>query len=420
MKNFLLIFALIACSMNVMAEDWYFNNAPAAIKVRNAASLDGQQIGVLQVNERVIVYSITGDWAVVKWQGHIGYVAQKYLTLVTSVPIQPSVRVPATAPAPTLVPAPAPVPVSTQGKLTLSSEPSGATVYVDGKKRGITPIEMRLNDDEHSIRLELENYVTYQRTIVLDPGEKRDIVVPLEFVQPEPEIPIIPDSTDVKIISNIPTLRKVDRHINDTAETSTYHLSCGRHYIELKAEGYLSKSQYFYVNKQSDICAYSFKMKPRPKKQFFFMIDYNWGDIRNTSSLGFRVGQTQLVGWYATMNVSLVGSHYGYDKETRPLTIDKASRNKIAVMGGINLWLGCPLYFYTGIGYGYQGVSYRNNAGIWHRGLAKDNIGHGVAWECGLQGNIKGFTPRLGYALIGGDFLMNEVSVGIGYTFKSK
>lgn len=416
-------------SIVVNAESLYLCTAPAAIKIRKTASTDGQQIGILQPNATIVVYTITGDWALVKYQNGIGYVAQKYLTQIstqnstvasTAPPVHTSITAPPSKPAPTPTPVSAPAPTSLMGKLTLSSEPSGATVYVDGKKRGITPIEMRLNDDEHTIRLELENYVTYQRTIVLDPGEKRDIVVPLEFIQPEPEVPVIPDSMDVKIVSNIPTLRKLDRLVSDTAETGTYHLPCGRHYIELKADGYLSKSQYFYVNKQSDTCAYSFKMKPRPKRQFFFMIDYNWGDIRNTSSLGLRIGQTQLVGWYATMSVSIVGSHYGYDKETLPLTIDKASRNKIAVMGGINIWLGCPLYFYTGIGYGYQGVSYRNNAGIWHRGLAKDNIGHGVAWECGLQGNIKGFTPRLGYALVGGQGIMSEISFGIGCTFKSK
>ena len=93
-------------------------------------------------------------------------------------------------------------------------------------------------------------------------------------------------------------------------------------------------------------------------------------------------------------------------------------------MGGVNVWLGCPLYFYMGIGYGYENVFLVSEEGYTrpynpHYYYRYPNSG--VAWEFGFQGGYKGFTLRLGYALVGSSSnVFNELSLGIGYTFNLK
>lgn len=230
------------------------------------------------------------------------------------------------------------------------------------------------------------------------------------------------------IMTNVPTQRIIDNKSVEIADVSAYTLKCGEHQLVLKANGYYTKKKKFAVwpNAKNE---YYYKMVKKPvlptQWQQFVMLDYTWGGVSagsysETNSIGLRYGQQKIVGWYVAMNVSLQGAHYAR-KALCLGTTDKVSRNKFSLMGGANIWLGCPLYFYTGMGYGYENALLVSPDGKSTRPLDYNYPNSGVAWEFGLQGGYKGATLRFGYALIGSKTgVFHEISLGLGYTFNLK
>lgn len=70
----------------------------------------------------------------------------------------------------------------------LTSVPAGATVYVDGIRKGITPTGMSLTKGDHKIRFELEGYEDLIDTVTLKNGDNRTkaaILVPIKPGQVE-------------------------------------------------------------------------------------------------------------------------------------------------------------------------------------------------------------------------------------------
>ncbi len=61
--------------------------------------------------------------------------------------------------------------------ITVSSTPSGATVYIDGNRVGETPLTLELDPGSHKIRLEYDGY-TITDSFSLEPGE----MLPLNYV----------------------------------------------------------------------------------------------------------------------------------------------------------------------------------------------------------------------------------------------
>jgi hypothetical protein len=49
--------------------------------------------------------------------------------------------------------------------VTLSSDPAGATVFVDGQARGVTPVELTLAPGEHRVRLAKDGYLENSRVV---------------------------------------------------------------------------------------------------------------------------------------------------------------------------------------------------------------------------------------------------------------
>jgi serine/threonine-protein kinase len=75
-------------------------------------------------------------------------------------------------------------PHSDQVELKIDSEPSGATVEIDGAPRGLTPLAIRLDRDmaEHEVRLTRQGSATAVRTLVLD----RDLAIFMSLVDEAP------------------------------------------------------------------------------------------------------------------------------------------------------------------------------------------------------------------------------------------
>ncbi len=67
--------------------------------------------------------------------------------------------------------------------LVITSTPSKATVIVAGEEQGITPFTLRLNPNvEHSISLSKPGFKTNQQSVILKPGEQKNISANLEAI----------------------------------------------------------------------------------------------------------------------------------------------------------------------------------------------------------------------------------------------
>lgn len=176
-----------------------------------------------------------------------------------------------------------------------------------------------------------------------------------------------------------------------------------------------------------------------PYEQFIML---NYGAVAGKSSLGgnslgLQYGQVHIGGWYVSADVSLSPLHFANtctaledNYSGQCFVVDagrnvyphfiagKSSFNRISVGGGGIVRLVIPLYFYLGLGYMYQTVTaetveygWVEMNHVWGRRFSPRSSGY---FELGLQGNIKGFTMRLGYRY--GFCQTNELSVGLGVT----
>lgn len=60
----------------------YRVEATAGLNVRASASSTAKKLGALKYNTKVTVFGISGDWAMIKYNGRTAYVALKYLRCV--------------------------------------------------------------------------------------------------------------------------------------------------------------------------------------------------------------------------------------------------------------------------------------------------------------------------------------------------
>lgn len=75
--------------------------------------------------------------------------------------------------------APAPSAETPSGRLDLQSEPAGATVYLDGRFAGHTPLVLDLPAGEHKVKLAKIGYLEKARVVRLRAGETTSVTLPL-------------------------------------------------------------------------------------------------------------------------------------------------------------------------------------------------------------------------------------------------
>lgn len=63
--------------------------------------------------------------------------------------------------------------------LAINSQPSGASLYIDGKYRGLTPMELNITAAKHEVKLELQGHLGWQAQLNLSKGGKIPITIPL-------------------------------------------------------------------------------------------------------------------------------------------------------------------------------------------------------------------------------------------------
>jgi hypothetical protein len=68
--------------------------------------------------------------------------------------------------------------------VNVESEPHGAFVKVDGQSFGVTPSVFEQPAGKHRLTVERSDYDLYQQELSLQPGQRLDLVVPLNFYDP--------------------------------------------------------------------------------------------------------------------------------------------------------------------------------------------------------------------------------------------
>lgn len=106
---------------------------------------------------------------------------------------------------------------------------------------------------------------------------------------------------------------------------------------------------------------------------------------------------------------------YGYEY---PFYSGNYTFTRISATAGTLVRLHIPMYLYAGVGYGYRGLFYETTDHEWVAWHTANTIYHGMHWEAGLMGNIKGFAISLGVSSIT-DFsnMYYEAKLGLGYCF---
>ncbi|HKR34801.1 MAG TPA: PEGA domain-containing protein [Steroidobacteraceae bacterium] len=115
------------------------------------------------------------------------------------------------------------------GRLTLRSDPAGASVSVAGVYRGQTPIELELRPDiDHSIVLTRPGYEAVTRQLSLSAGEQRTLAVPLSGVFGEVAVRAQPADAQLYVDGKL-----------SGAANQTLRLVATTHDIEIRKTGFV-------------------------------------------------------------------------------------------------------------------------------------------------------------------------------------
>ena len=143
-------------------------------------------------------------------------------------------------------------------------------------------------------------------------------------------------------------------------------------------------------------------------------------------AFGITYARVKQYGFYvsAMMNPSVrfQADHYasasGAIDGEYPFYSGKHTSTRISATAGALVRLHIPMYLYAGVGYGYRGLFYETTDHEWVAWHTANTIYHGMHWEAGLMGNIKGFAISLGVSSIT-DFsnMYYEAKLGLGYCF---
>ena len=112
------------------------------------------------------------------------------------------------------------------------------------------------------------------------------------------------------------------------------------------------------------------------------------------------------------------GTIYGAHSAEYPFYSGNYTSTRVSATAGALVRLHIPMYLYAGVGYGYRGLFYETTEHEWVAWRTANPIYHGMHWEAGLMGNIKGFAISLGVSSIT-DFsnMYYEAKLGLGYCF---
>ena len=112
--------------------------------------------------------------------------------------------------------------------LKITSEPSGAKVYVNGTYKGVTPLTLNLTPGTYTIKLSKEDHEDYTTTVTLSAEETKTISATLEPAYGFLSVDSTPSDAEIY----------VDGSYVGTTPLEDYKLSPGEHEVKIKKDGY--------------------------------------------------------------------------------------------------------------------------------------------------------------------------------------
>ena len=128
------------------------------------------------------------------------------------------------------------------GIIDLSSNPSGATVTIDGNYRGTTPIILDVSaHEQHVISLFLNGHITRKKTVTLIPGETETLNVSLAANKGDLQIVASPTGTSVWIDGTL--MGNLGNGNLSSTKGKTFSLPSRPHRIQIKKPGYATQTR---------------------------------------------------------------------------------------------------------------------------------------------------------------------------------
>jgi len=121
-------------------------------------------------------------------------------------------------------------PIKKEGTLIIKSNPSGATVYINNDKKGLTPLKISLSPGSYNLKIEKEDYLTYTDSIVLKENATIEKDYSLHPIPKTSYLTVYSDPTDAQVFLN-------DKPIGNTPITN-YKIEKGEYSLRVKKEGY--------------------------------------------------------------------------------------------------------------------------------------------------------------------------------------
>ena len=261
-----------------------------------------------------------------------------------------------------------PVPQPLTGMLVLNSTPAMAEIYIDGERKGETPMRInKLNVGKHSLRLVKEGYKPLNKSFNIEDGKTLELEEKMEA-----EAPVV-----VK-----PEKPKKEEKLNPEKEKPAKSTAPSVWFATANA---------------------TYSLAPQ-------------------ASFGFSVGQVKRFGWFfsAMSNFGFKAMQYNYTADANgyvdgeyPYYTGEKCNMRISVMGGAVMKVAEPLYLRAGVGYGQRVKSWYISDGR----LVKmsDDSWTGVDVSLGAQVHLKGFVLSL--EAVTTSFKDVEGKVGVGYSF---
>ena len=116
----------------------------------------------------------------------------------------------------------------------ITSNPSNAMIYIQGKKTGKTPRTItELKPENYSVEVKLDDYQTWNESVDIVPG--KEITLNAELQAKPGSISLKSEPSDATIL--------VDGNEAGTTPETINDIKCGTHFVELKLDGYEAWSE---------------------------------------------------------------------------------------------------------------------------------------------------------------------------------
>lgn len=303
------------------------------------------------------------------------------------------------------------------GVINVDTEPSGATVYIDGIKYGNTPITV--NDviiGKHELKLDKSGFGIITKSIILEENKPVNINENLLNGQ---EITITTGSTSADVFvdgqpigkSPIKTVVSFGRH---TISAYTEDKSATDFIIITRENG---PQNVELVLRKETLASYA---KPGYKFITLNGAINQYGDL----SYGLTIGSIKKYGWFASImtNFSFDNS-FDYECDANhsinnsyPEYTGIESYSSLSITGGVLMQLSGPLALRIGAGYGLRLQRYETNNGYWVKDTSTS--AKGVDVSLGLQCTIRGLIISMD--IVSTNFNIFETKIGLGYGHKNK